>query len=150
MNSPSPGSAGHYANFIFRRRLLSTGKVRGNDNYFAAIDGLPAWLTGPFLPVCEVVGVYENVPGSPRDALVFCEEQLLVVNRAGADSVEIVRLSEVDDWEWFSKEPPATALVLVMTDARRIELPCYGTEGCVSSLASFVGRASRLLRDARS
>ncbi len=150
MNSPAPGTAGHYANFLFRRRVLSTGQVRGSQNYSASVDGLPGWIAEQSLPLGEVVGVYENVPGSPRDALVFCDEQLLLLNRAGKAGVEVVRLGEVENWEWFSKEPPATALVVVMNDARRIELPCYGTEGVVASLASFIGRASRLLRDAGS
>ena len=49
MSQPNPGTAAHYANFIFRRRTLSNGQKRGSENYSAAQDGLPDWFGKSFL-----------------------------------------------------------------------------------------------------
>ena len=93
-----------------------------------------------------MVGVYENVRGTPKHALIFREEALAVLDVEEVRIAEVLNYRQVREWEWYSKDPIARALTVVMEDGRRVEVPCYGTKGAVSSLASFVGRASRLAK----
>ena len=145
MNDQKPGTISHYANFLFRPRTLSTGQERGSKNYYMAEDGLPAWVSERTPEQHEVTGLYENIHGKPEDAVVFCKDALVILKKDG--SFETLVYRDIRDWNWFTKDPIATALAVDMKNGQQIAIPCYGSKGAVSLFASFVGRASRLAAD---
>lgn len=146
MTRPRPGTPGHYANLVFRRRVLSKGEQRGSTQYHAAIDGLPGWATTGFPGAGDIVGVYENVNGSPRDALLFCDDRLCVVSEDGTRISIVVEYRDIAEWLRFSKEPVAGELAVVMRDGRTVTVPIYGRQGAVGSLATFIGGAAHRAR----
>ncbi|NJK31267.1 MAG: hypothetical protein HC927_01990, partial [Deltaproteobacteria bacterium] len=63
-------------------RTYKSGTKRGSPNYHAAPDHLPEWIRVLAEPK-TIVGVYENMLGTPSNALVFYEDAMLILDEAG-------------------------------------------------------------------
>ncbi|NJK32979.1 MAG: hypothetical protein HC927_11530 [Deltaproteobacteria bacterium] len=143
----APGTPGHAANRLLRRRRVS-GEARGSRSYYSAADGLPAWaLSMP--DVAEVVGVYENHPGQPAHALVFYGEALAVLDGSGRIS-EVLKYEAMKNVVPFSKDPVADSLTVEMDDGREVTFAVRGSPGEVSLLARFIFNVRRIARNATS
>ncbi|NJK31269.1 MAG: hypothetical protein HC927_02000 [Deltaproteobacteria bacterium] len=142
MTIPASGTPAHSANYLLRRRTLSSGSTRGTPNYHSAKDQLPAWTQA--LPASAIVGVYENVRGSSSNALAFYNDALLILDEAGHPRERLVYY-DIESFNRFCKEPVDEWLTVNRKDGTSVTFDVKGELGEVALLASFISNAIRLV-----
>ena len=126
-----------HANRNLRPRTLANGEERGLERYFAFTHGCqPRW----WCPELEerygsTLGVYENVDGEPRDAILIQNERIVVLLEEGPTPI---RYDEIDSFAPFEKEPLPTEIVVRMRNGKRYEVPIHQREGELVDFLRFM------------
>ncbi|NJK31268.1 MAG: hypothetical protein HC927_01995 [Deltaproteobacteria bacterium] len=82
------------------------------------------------------MGVYENILETPRNALVFYEDSLLILDEDGHPREQLA-YRDVGDVVPFTKNPIADTLTVVKKDGTPVTMDIKGRVGEVSTLARF-------------
>jgi hypothetical protein len=130
-----------YANRNYHPRVDKDGSRRGLDQYHAFKHGSkPVWWTDDVPCAATTFAVYENVPGKRDDALLFGEEQLVILSPSG---VWAVRFEDIERMGSLAKKPVSLAVRVVLRSGAVAEIPAYAPRGVAFSLYRFLLSALR-------
>jgi len=110
-----------HANRNLRPRSLPDGTRRGVDNFFSFAHGSkPNWWSEDVPFAHDAFAVYENTPGSRRDAIVFTEHLLVVLYDHRSVDIPFDNIARLVP---PPKEPLTSSLEVVLRSSHAARIP---------------------------
>jgi len=127
-----------HANQILRRRRRPDGRTSGLPGYYAFTHGEnPSWWSDALDPKCgDILGVFEDRPGSSEGALVITREALVVLESSGARAL---RYKDIADFTRIVKKNPLDTEIEVITAQGTIfKIPVSSPRGAILTIWRFL------------
>lgn len=130
-----------HANRTLRRRTLASGEQRGVEGYFSLAHGeQPSWWRDVSADqAARAIGVFENLQGSNRQALIIAPDRLVVLPPGSTE----VAYREVESLEPPRKTPLPDSIRCKMRGGGVVDIPVRRREGQIMDLYRFLLSAVR-------